>query len=132
MAVSYKIRWITIGLLYIVSCTVAPLLYDHTLPVAFWSHDFSIDGEFGWFLRDLCYVNGLVFCTALAFIEDKNLRQPLAVIFITDAIREYIDLIVWNNEYSPYSLILNNALIAWAVIYLWYKIGKHDTAGGKA
>jgi len=122
-----RIFWITLSMLYIAWCFASPLWYHIETPMHFWGDD-EIGGDVGWFIRDSCYNTALIFLPLLAFIKEEKLKKSLALIFIAQGIREFYDLRWWNNQFYPTSFIVNSVFIAGAILFLWFKLKKHDTA----
>lgn len=120
----HKFRWLIISLVYVILCTISPLFYRETFVLKVFVHDFEVKGEFAWFLRDSLYVSSMFFYARIALIKDDFIRIQLARIFMGDAIREFLDLLIWNNQYSVFSFILQNLFLIGAIIFLYKKFKK--------
>lgn len=104
-------------------CFCIKFTYGMKLPFTLFVHDFSspLYDVTGWFFCHSAMI--ALGCGAfISFIEDKEVRHVFAKIWIAEVIREWIDLLVWNNSYGIGTLLFNALLLLFSIMYAWYKL----------
>ena len=83
----------------------------------FWGNDFSSD----WFTRDLTYTMGLILAPCMAFIEEKVIRNKVAILFTVEGGLQLLSLFKDNNRYNLISTVIQCLFLFVATLYIYDK-----------
>lgn len=98
-------------------------MWDITLPIVFFVHNFTIPGKFVWFCRDFSYHLGLILLSWGWYYTTKDkFLKVMTFAILGDMIYELGDLIVTNNEYDEVGLIPQNLFVIGVIVVGIYKI----------
>lgn len=111
-----------IPLLYIAICIMCPFMYSWEMSFVFWGNKFDWD----WFCRDSTYTMGLILSPCIAFIEEKTIRNKVAILFIIEGALQLLSLLKDNNSYDSMTTVFQCLFLFVATLYIYdkYKLDK--------
>lgn len=107
--------WFVITVCLILSGMCIPYFYTpEFVPV----QGFFVTYERNWFLRDLWFGAALAISPFIAFIKEARFRHCVAVIYAGIGVKEFLDFILWNNEFSPLDNVIQYLLTLIGIYFI--------------